>query len=72
MNENLDKNERTQFKNWIKKRFINEVDAYNLPPKEVFLWSMALRELSNELIRTQTFSHIGTHHIVPFCRGKRD
>lgn len=68
MNHNLNEDQRIQFKNWIKKRFISEADVHNLSFKETIIWSIALRELADELINTLTFSHIGTHHIVPFRR----
>lgn len=62
--------EHIQFKNWIKKRFINALDIKNLSYKEVSLWSQALAELSDELIDTVNFSRFYIHEIVPFRRGR--
>ena len=70
MNENFKKYERYQFKNWVKKRFINSIDFNSMLPETVLLWAEALRELSNELINT-VYKYDSSHHeIVPFRRRK--
>jgi hypothetical protein len=44
------------FKNWIKRRFISEIDLQNMPTDLALIWCDALRELSQTV----------THQIVPF------
>jgi hypothetical protein len=49
------------FKNWIKKRFRAEYDLRTLSPFDTLIWSVALKELSQEIVQ---------HQIVPFNRDK--
>jgi formylmethanofuran dehydrogenase subunit A len=58
----IDKGQVLLFKNWIKRRFINECDLNELPALVALAWCEAMREMSN-LIR---------HEIVPFSRGKHN
>ncbi|OUL28791.1 hypothetical protein [Nostoc sp. 106C] len=46
------------FKNWIRRRFIDEVDFQQMPVAFTLAWSAALKELSETV----------THSIVPFHR----
>jgi hypothetical protein len=48
------------FKNWIKRRFMSEIDLQNIPTDLALIWCDALRELSQSV----------THQIVPFRRRK--
>jgi hypothetical protein len=50
------------FKNWIRRRFIDEADFEQLPFPVALAWSEALRELSNQV----------GHNIVPFRRRGSD
>lgn len=61
--------ESDQFKRWIKKRFISELDIPSLSYKDIALWSIALHELADELIDTHLFTRFMDHQIVPFRRG---
>lgn len=70
MNQNFKNYENIRFKNWIKRRFISEVDICNISYKEALLWCEALEELSKELIDTWSIFHHHTHEIVPFHRRK--
>jgi len=44
------------YKNWIKRRFISEIDLQNMPTDLALIWCDALRELSQSV----------THEIIPF------
>ena len=46
------------YKNWIKRKFISEIDLQNMPTDLALIWCDALRELSQTV----------THQIVPFRR----
>ncbi|MGD1914112.1 MAG: hypothetical protein ACFB2X_25725 [Rivularia sp. (in: cyanobacteria)] len=70
MNQNFNNYENIQFKSWIKKRFINEIDINRISYKDALLWCEALQELSNELIDTIFIARLQRHEIVPFRRGK--
>ena len=70
MNHKSNSQNCNEFKNWIKKRFINELDLDNMTFEDSLLWSQALSELSEELIDTIYKSRYGCHVIVPFRRGK--
>ena len=48
------------YKNWIKRRFISEIDLQNMPTDLALIWCDALRELSQSV----------THQILPFRRSK--
>ena len=37
------------FKNWIKRRFMSEIDLQNIPTDLALIWCDALRELSQSL-----------------------
>ena len=71
MNQNFKNYENIRFKNWIKKRFINEIDINSISLKEALLWCEALQELSNELIDTLYLARSEYHKIVPFERRTR-
>ena len=71
MNQNFNNYENIRFKNWIKKRFINEIDINSISLKEALLWCEALQELSNELIDTLCLARSEHHKIVPFHRRTR-
>jgi hypothetical protein len=49
------------FKNYIKRRFISEIDLQNMPTDLALIWCDALRELSQTV----------THQIIPFRRPTR-
>ncbi|AFY34883.1 hypothetical protein [Calothrix sp. PCC 7507] len=49
------------FKNWIRRRFIAEVDFRDMPVTVALAWSAALKELSESV----------SHEIVPFRRGSK-
>jgi hypothetical protein len=49
------------FKNWIKRRFIPEIELGAMPTHLALIWCDALRELSQTV----------THQIVPFRRPTR-
>lgn len=68
MNQNFKNYENIRFKNWIKKRFINEIDINSISLKEALLWCEALEELSNELMDTLYLARSEHHRIVPFRR----
>jgi hypothetical protein len=34
-----------QFKNWVRGRFISEIDIHAISPEDAFAWSVALIEL---------------------------
>lgn len=68
MNQNFNNYESIRFKNWIKKRFINEIDINSISIKEAILWCEALEELSKELIDTLCIAQSHQHQIVPFRR----
>lgn len=72
MNQNFDNYESVQFKNWIKKRIINEVDILNTPYKNILLWSEAFHELGDELINTWCIARPCHHEIVPFRRSSEN
>ena len=69
MNHKFDNYENVRFKNWIKKRFINEVDICKTPYRHIVLWSEALHELGDELIELWCFVNSLNHQIVPFNRS---
>lgn len=70
MNQHNKNYERIQFKNWIKKRFINEIDIVNIPDEQALLWCQALVELSDEIIYTLYLTRFSEHQIVPFSRPR--
>lgn len=68
MTQNFQNYESIRFKNWIKKRFIAEIDFYSISCKDALLWCEALEELSDELIDTLHTVRFEHHQIVPFFR----
>ncbi|MBD2167115.1 hypothetical protein H6G04_22250 [Calothrix membranacea FACHB-236] len=46
------------FKNWIRRRFIDEADFQEMPIEFALAWSAALKELSEQV----------SHQVVPFRR----
>jgi hypothetical protein len=54
----LDPQQVQIFKNWIRRRFIAEVDFQQMPVAFALAWSAALKEMSQEV----------SHQIVPFRR----
>ena len=60
------------FKNWLKKRLIYQLNLDKLSLKMIFLWSEALEELSREILFTWDIFQPGTHEIKPFKRIKRN
>ncbi|BAY08610.1 hypothetical protein [Calothrix sp. NIES-2098] len=55
----FDRHQIEIFKNWIRRRFIDEVDFQQMPVSCALAWSAALKELSQTV----------AHEIVPFRRG---
>lgn len=71
MNNNYDVERIAKFKQWIRNRFLSEVDVKKMSPQDAIAWSIALIEVGQEILKV-AFIWSSFNQIIPFKRDRHE